>query len=144
MLSNAFANDILKLVFQGVGIDGLADDAVGGATQLFISLHSADPGAAGTQETSELDYEGYERLAVARSADGFTVDGVTMHPTEAWEFGEMTGGNSQTATHMAIGTAATGAGKILFRAALNPTIAMAEGVTPRLRTSSTLRGIVQE
>ena len=144
MLSNAFANDILKLVFQGVGIDGLADDADGGATQLFISLHSADPGASGTQETSELDYEGYARLAVARSADGFTVDGATMHPTEAWEFGEMTGGTAQTATYMAIGTEATGAGKILFRAALNPTISLSEGVTPRLRTSSTLRGLTAQ
>ena len=144
MLSNAFANDLLRLVFHGATIDGLAADITGGLGQLYISLHTEDPGAAGTQETSEVDYEGYTRIAIPRTADGFTIDGTVMNPTEAWEFGEMTAGDPQTATYMAIGTDETGPGKILFRAAMQPTIALAEGVTPRLRTSSTLRGLTAQ
>ena len=143
MLSAAFANDILKLVFNGGAVAGIADNAAAGALDsLYISLHTADTGPAGTQETNEVDYTGYARLAVPRTALGFTVDGVAMNPTEAWEFGEMTGGNAQTATHLCIGTEATGAGTVLFRAALTPSINMAEGVTPRIRTSSSLTALI--
>ena len=143
MLSAAFANDLLKLVFNGDAIDGLAANATTDPMDtLYISLHTAEVGPTGAQNTSELDYEGYERLAVPRSSLGFTVDGVTMNPTEAWEFGEMTAGDAQTATHLCIGTEATGAGKVLFRAALNPSINMAEGVTPRIRTSSALSALI--
>lgn len=143
MLSSTFANDLLRLVFNGDAITGLAANAASGAlTDLYISLHTADPGPNGTQETSELGYTGYARIAIPRSTLGFAVDGVTMNPVEAWEFGEMTAGDAQTATHVCIGTDATGAGKVLFRAALNPSINMAEGVTPRIRTSSTLRALI--
>lgn len=143
MLSAAFANDLLKLVFNGDGITGLAANAATGALDnLYISLHTADPGAAGAQNASEVDYEGYARLPVSRSTTGFTVDGTSMNPTEAWEFGEMTGGTAQTATHVCIGTDETGEGKVLFRAQLNPVINLSEGVTPRIRTSSALRALV--
>ena len=143
MLSSSFANDLLKLVFNGDAIEGLAANAASDALEnLYISLHTADPGAAGTQETNELDYEGYARVAIPRSTLGFVVDGITMNPVEAWEFGEMTGGSAQTATHVCIGVAETGGGKVLFRAALTPSINMAEGVTPRIRTSSSLRALV--
>lgn len=142
MLSNAFANDLLKLIFNGASVPGLADNAASSPLgTLYLALHTADPGAGGSQTTNELNYTGYSRLAVTRLASGFTITGAVMNPTSTMEFGEMTGGSAQTATHMTIGTQSSGAGKVLFRFALSPTIAMAEGVTPRLRTTTTLTAV---
>lgn len=140
MISNTFANDLLRLIFNGTAIAGLADNATSGAlTNLYLSLHTADPGAGGNQSTSEVNYTGYTRLSVARAAAGFTITGVTMNPTAMMEFGEMTAGTNQTATHMCIGTAATpGTGKVLFRFLLSPSIECKLGVTPRLRTTTSL------
>ena len=142
MLSNAFANDLLRMIFNGASIPGIADNAASAPlAQLYLSLHTDDPGAGGAQSTSEVNYTGYARLAVQRDSAGFTVNGVTMNPTAAMEFGEMTGGSAQTATHMCIGTAASGAGKVLFRFTLSPAIALVAGVIPRLRTSTTLTAV---
>lgn len=144
MLSNTFANDLLRLVFNGRAIDGLADNAGAALAHLYMSLHTEDPQADGAQDTAEVNYDGYARVAVARTAAGFTIDGAVMNPTETHEFGEMVGGTNQTATHLCIGTDATGPGKVLFRFALSPTIALAEGVTPRIRSTTTLTAITAE
>ena len=143
MLSNAFANDLLRLLFNGTAIAGIADNAASSPlTNLYWSLHTADPGASGNQSTNEVNYAGYARLSAARSSGGFTVSSVTMSPTANMEFPEMTGGASQTATHLCIGTANTGAaGKVLFRFQLSPSIQLNNAVVPRLRTTTTLTAI---
>ena len=91
-------------------------------TNLYIALHTADPGAAGNQSTSEVNYTGYARLSVARGAGGFTITSNVMNPAATMEFGEMTAGTTQTATHMTIGTATSGSGKVLFRFTISPSI----------------------
>ena len=59
MISNAFANDLLKLIFNATSISNLADNAGSSPlTNLYIALHTADPGAAGNQSTSEVNYTG--------------------------------------------------------------------------------------
>lgn len=142
MLSNTFANDLLKLIFNGTAIAGLADNAASSPlTSLHLSLHTADPGAGGSQATSEVNYTGYSRLAVARNGTGFTITGTVMNPTATLEFGEMTGGTNQTVTHMCIGTAASGAGKVLARFTVSPTVPLQVNVTPRLRTTTTLTAV---
>ncbi|MNW20711.1 hypothetical protein D3C71_2212290 [compost metagenome] len=50
----------------------------------------------------------------------------------------MTGGTNQTATHLCIGMAQNGSGKILARMTINPTIECKLGVVPRIRQTSTL------
>lgn len=135
---DTFENDLLKLIFQAVGIANIADNAgTGPLTNLYVSLHTADPGEAGTQLTNEVAYTSYARVAVARSAGGFTVTGNSVSPAANIDFPAATGGTA-TATHFAIGTAASGAGKILYKGAISPTIAIATGVTPRLTTASTI------
>lgn len=136
--SDAYENDLLKLIFNGAPITGLADNAAGGLSVLYVALHTADPGEAGNQSTSEVAYTGYERVAVARSNSGWAVTGNQVNPVTPIEFGEMTGGSSGTATHMTIGTTQSGAGKVLYRGALSPSIPFAVGVTPRLRTTTTV------
>lgn len=137
--SNTFEEDLLKLIFNGTPIANLADNAASGPlTNLFIALHTADPGESGVQTSNEVGYTGYARVAVSRSGAGWTVTGNSVSPTTAIEFGEMTAGTPGTATHASIGTASTGGGKILYRGALSPSIAYALGVVPRLRTTSTI------
>jgi hypothetical protein len=137
--SDVFENDLLKLIFNGTAIANLADNAsTSPLTNLYIALHTADPGEAGTQATSEIAYTGYARVAVLRTTGGWTVTANSVSPFANVEFGAMTGGAGGTATHASIGTLSTGAGKVLYKGALTPNVAVTTGVVPRLTTASTL------
>lgn len=135
---DTFENDLLKLIFNGTAIANIADNAASAPlTDLYVSLHTADPDDNGTQETNEISYTGYARVAVARSVAGWTVTGNSVSPAANIDFTISSGGTGGTATYAVIGTAASGAGKILGICTLSPTIAVASGVTPRLTTAST-------
>lgn len=137
--SNTFENDLLKLIFNGTPIPNIADNAANSPlTNLYLALHTADPGEGGAQNTSEVNYGGYQRVAVQRSEAGWVVTGDSVSPATAIEFGEMVSGTPGTATHVSIGTASSGAGKILYRGTLTPAVAFNIGVVPRLRTTSTI------
>lgn len=137
--SDTFENDLVKLIFNGTAIANLADNAASAPlTSLYVSLHTADPGEAGTQTTNEISYTGYARVAVARTSGGFTVSGNSVNLAANVEFGTMTAGAGGTVTHWGIGTAASGAGKILYSGTVTPNLAIANGSTPRLTTSSTV------
>lgn len=132
-----FANDILKLLFQGVSIANIADNAaVSPLTNLFVSLHTADP-SAGTQNTSEAAYTGYARQPVARTSGGWTISANQVTPVALIGFPAATGG-SETETFAAIGTLVSGAGKVMFAGAITPALAVSNGVTPQLTTATTL------
>jgi hypothetical protein len=135
---NTFENDLLRLIFNAVAIPNIADNAATSPlTNLHISLHTADPGEAGDQTTSEIAYTSYARVAVARTSGGFTVTANSVSPVANIDFPTGTGG-SGTATHWAVGTAASGTGKILYKGAISPTIVCGNGITPRLTTASTV------
>lgn len=136
--SDTFENQLLQLIFNGTAIANLAQNGVAPLADLFVALHTADPGEAGTQTTSEVVYTGYARVAVARTAGGWVVTGNSVSPVANIEFGEMTAGTPNTATHASIGTAASGAGTILYRGALTPPVAYNVGVIPRVRSTSTI------
>jgi hypothetical protein len=111
---NTFENDWLKLVFNGTGIANIADNAAASPlTNLFVALHTADPGEAGDQTTSEAAYTGYARVAVARSSGGWTVTGNQAVNVATITFPNCTAGTS-TITHWSIGVATSGASKILY------------------------------
>lgn len=135
---NTFENDLLKLIFQATAIANMADDAgTSPLTDLYVSLHTADPGETGTQETSECAYTSYARVAVERSASGWTVTNNSVSPAANIDFPQATGG-SETATHFGIGTDASGAGKLLYKGAISPNIAISNGVIPRLTTATAI------
>jgi hypothetical protein len=98
---------------------------------LYLSLHTADPGEAGDQTTNEASYTPYARVAVARTTGGFTVSTNAVTLVANTDFPACTSGTS-TITHFAIGTASTGAGKVLYKGALSPSISVTSGVTPRI------------
>lgn len=128
---NTFENDLLKLILQATAIANLADNAASAPlTNLYVALHSADPGEAGDQTTSEIAYTGYARVAVARSGSGWTVTGNAAENAAAITFGQKTGGADVTATHFSVGSAASGTGKIFYKGALTASLLISNGVTP--------------
>ena len=135
---DVFENDLLKLIFNATAIANIADNASASPlTNLYVSLHTADPTDAGNQTSSEATYTGYARVAVARTSGGWTVSANSVVPVAAITFGACTAGSS-TVTHFAIGTAASGTGKILYAGSVSPSITVTTGITPQLTTSTTI------
>jgi hypothetical protein len=132
--SNSLENDFLRLLFNATPIANLADNAASSPnTNLYVSLHTADPGEAGDQTTSEATYTGYARVAVARTTGGWTVTGNTATNVATIAFPAGTGG-SGTVTFFGVGTASSGAGKLLYSGVVSPSIVTGNGVTPQLPT----------
>lgn len=135
---DTFENDWLKLTFNATPIANFADNAVTSPlTDLYLSLHTIDPGEAGDQTTNECTYTSYARVAVARTSGGFTVSTNTAVLAANVDFPAATGG-TETATHFAIGAAASGVGKIFYSGTVTPNISISTGVTPRLTTGTTI------
>ena len=135
--TDTLKTDLLSNLFNNAAIAGLGD-ATGlrgsaAAGSFYISLHTADPGKAGTQSTSEATYTGYARVGVPRTAGGWTVTGSAVTNAAGVQFATATGG-SNTITHVGIGTAGTGAGKLLYRLPLqNPSsFAVSAGIALKL------------
>ena len=128
--SNAYENAILLLVFNGTTFADIAEnDTTSPATQLFVSLHTSDPGEAGAQNTNEIAYTSYARVGVNRNSGGWTVSGNAVSNTGAVTWPACTGG-SGTATHFGIGTLTSGAGVLLYSGALSGSLAISSGITP--------------
>jgi hypothetical protein len=135
---NTWENDLLQLIFNGTAIADIAEnDATSPLTNLYVSLHTADPGETGDQTTSEATYTSYARVAVARTTGGWTVTANSVSPVASIDFPAATGGTN-TITHWAVGTAVSGAGKILYSGTVTPNIAVSSGVTPRLTTATAI------
>lgn len=131
---DTFENDLVKLIFNATAIANIADNAATSPlTSLFLSLHTADPGEAGSQTTNEATYTSYARVAVARSGSGFTISGNQVTLAANTDFPAATGGTN-TITHFGIGTASSGAGKLLYKGGLSPSISVSSGVTPRINS----------
>lgn len=136
--SNSFENSLLKLIFNATAISNLADNAgTSPLTNLYVSLHTADPGEAGDQTTSETSYTSYARVAVARTTGGWTVTANSVSPVANIDFPAATGG-SGTITHFGVGTASSGTGVLYYSGTVTPNITVSSGVTPRLTTASTI------
>lgn len=117
--TNAFETSFLALVLQNANIANIGD-ATGlrgssTAGSLYLALHTADPAEAGTQATSEVAYTGYARVAIVRSASGFTVTGDTGTNFADINFVMAPSGTTpQTATHWSLGVASSGSTVALF------------------------------
>lgn len=132
-LSNAFETLLLQHLFNNAAIANIGDasglPASAAAGSLYLTLHTADPGEAGTQTTSEATYTGYARVAVARTAGGWTITGNQVANAATINFSACTAG-SNTITHVGIGTLASGAGTLIYSGALTASLAVSTGITP--------------
>jgi hypothetical protein len=132
--SNTFENDLLKHVFNNDAITlvGDAGGLLGSSTagSLYVSLHTADPDEGGDQTTSETAYTSYSRVAVARTVGGWTVSGNTVSNAALVQFPQC-GVTGATLTHFGVGTASSGAGKLLYSGALTASLAVSSGIQPQ-------------
>ena len=119
--SSTWANDLLLLLFNNTAAANIGD--AGGlqpsasAGNLYVSLHTADPGVNPSQTTSEASYTGYGRVPVARSNVGWTIAGASVSNAGVVTFPVCTAGTN-TISHFGIGTDSAGAGILLLSGAL--------------------------
>ena len=126
---NTTENDILLKVFQATELSW------DGNTNLYVALHTADPGEAANQQTSEATYTSYARVTVARDATGWDVVGNQASNDDLLQFPQCTGG-SNTLTHVSVGTAASGAGQILYSGALNAPLDVSNLIQPQFAANA--------
>lgn len=126
--SNTLENQVIALLFNGTALPWAN-------ANLFVALHTADPGEAGDQTTSEATYTGYARVSVSRDGAGWTVAGNQASNTAEITFPECTGG-ANTITHFSVGLVVSGASQILYKGALTASLAISNLITPRFPVGS--------
>lgn len=118
-------------IYEAIG-SGLLPSVTPGS--LYLGLHTASPGEAGTQATSEATYVDYTRMAIARtlaSGDDFTIAANQVTNTDDILFPEAGVATvEQVLTHWSLGTASSGAGHLLNYGAFieTPKVFQAENV----------------
>lgn len=130
--STSASNSILALIFNATTWNNIAEnDSSSPATNLYLSLHTADPGVGGSQTTNETSYTNYARIAVARTTGGWDAPsgGATANAALA-QFAQC-GASGATLTHVAIGTDSSGAGLVLYSGPLTSSLAVANGIQPQ-------------
>ena len=133
---NTFENDLMLLLFNATAIANIADNAgTSPLTNLYVSLHTADPGEAGNQSTSEATYGSYARVAVARSGSGWTVTNNQAVNAALVQFPQCTSGTN-TITHVGVGTAASSTGNLLYKGVLSASLAVSSGIQPQFSGGS--------
>lgn len=135
--STSVCNSILALIFNATAWADIAqDDGSGPLTNLYIALHTADPGVGGNQTTNEATYSGYARQAVVRTTSGWAVPSSgSTHNEGVIQFPECASG-TETVTHVSIGTLASGAGIILYSGALTTPREISAGVVAQFAISA--------
>ena len=129
--STTFANDILALILNATTIADIAeDDSSSPLANIYVALHTADPGVGGSPLTNEATYTNYARVAVARSAGGW--DGASA----LWDNGALVqfpqcGASGNTITHVSLCTTASGAGKVLYAGELDDPVAVSLNIQPQ-------------
>jgi len=123
----------LALIFNATAWSNFADNAGSSPnTNLYVSLHTADPGVGGSQTTSEATYTNYDRVAVARTTGGWDAPSGSATQNAALIQFPQCGVTGNTITHVAIGKSSypTG-GIILYSGALTSSLAVASGIQPQ-------------
>lgn len=141
-LTTAFANSLAQLIFWNTNIANIGDaTGLRGAStvgNLWLTLHTASPGSAGTAVTNEVSYTGYARVQLARSNAAWVISGNVVSPIADVSFPANSGGTTQTATHWGIVNTASGAGVLLVSGTLSPSQVIAPLAIPRIKAASTL------
>jgi hypothetical protein len=142
--TNVFENDLMLFLFNNTTIAGVGDATglvgSGAAGNLWMTLHTGDPGEAGNQSTNECTYTGYGRVSMARNGSTWAVTGNSVSPAAIINFPpETTNGTvSETASWFGVGSTSAGTGKLMFKGAISPTISISAGVTPQLTTATAI------
>jgi hypothetical protein len=129
--TNVFENGLLSLIFENANYANVGDATGlrGSSTAgvFWISLHTADPGEAGSQTTSESAYTNYARVDVARSTAGWSVSSGVCDNDAAITFATC-GVTGSTITNVGIGSDTSGAGNLFLKGTASLTVS--NGITP--------------
>lgn len=123
------ANDVIDFVLRAV------DPAWRSGATRYISLHTATPGAGGNQTTNEATFGGYARVAVTAATGFSAASGGATENTALIQFPECSSG-SNTVTYVAIGTAASGVGQLLYFGALTSSRDISTGIQAQFAASA--------
>lgn len=128
--SNTTENDLVKFYSQGTSMPSYG-------TNLYMHLHTADPGEGGTSSTTEAAYTSYARVTTLRDNTAWTIcdaDGTPNANGSAFKnaadvvFPECSGvADSESITH---GSICTNSGQILYSGALTASILITNLTTP--------------
>lgn len=136
-LGDTAESNLLLLLFNNTNWANVGDaTGVRGSStagSFYVSLHTANPGEAGNQATSEAAYTNYARVAVARSGAGWTVSGTA--PTQAANaattaFAQAGAGSPETETYFGVGRASSSTGELLWIGALTSSLIVNPNITP--------------
>lgn len=142
--TDTFEYNLLKMVFNGSPITSIAASA--GTTSLWLGLHTADPGDAGST-AAEGGYTAYTRVQTDRStgSTGWAVTSGTSaalasaSPTGTLSFPQVattsTGTFSYATVYQSSNAGPSGA---LYYGAISPSINFSQNVTPQLTSGSSI------
>ena len=133
LLEHLFLNQDLKPLGD---ITGLVGSTAGG--EFWIALHTANPGEPSTQQTNEISYTSYTRIAVTRDAAGWTVTGNQVTNAALVQFPTCTGGTA-TATHFSVGVdngLVLGVHTLIAYGALASPLTITSGIQPQFAAGS--------
>jgi hypothetical protein len=140
--ADTFEFNVLQHVFQGQAITNLS--ATGGTTQIWMGLHTADPGDAGST-AAEGGYSAYTRVATQRSTSGWGVTSGTSAATASAspganvDFPSNTSTSTGTFTHASVWlSSSVSSSGLLYSGTISPSINFSQNVTPRLTTASSI------
>ena len=130
--TNVFENGLLSLIFENANYANVGDATGlrGSSTAgvFYISLHTADPGEGGSQNTTESAYTNYARVSVARSTAGWSVASGVADNDAAITFPQC-GVSGSTITDFGIGSDSTGAGNLFLKGA--SALVVSANITPQ-------------
>jgi hypothetical protein len=141
-MPNAYEIECLKHELNNEDIPDIGDPTgLRGSTtpgNLWLSLHTADPGETGSaQTTNECTYPGYVRMPATRDGSFWNIPGNAINLIEVvWP--EHSGGSpaSQTVNYVCVGKKQIGAGAIMRRGAVSEAQVITVGIAPRLKVGT--------
>lgn len=140
--SNDYENAILAHLFTNSDVVNIGDSGglLGSATRgdLYVALHTAAPGEAGTQQTNEVAYTSYTRVGVERNSTGWLLSGNQISNGSLVQFPTCTGGSS-TATHFSVGVddgSVLGVHTMICYGALASPLTIVSGIQPQFAAGS--------
>jgi hypothetical protein len=123
---NNTETDMIKVVFYNNFDPGWRANA-----NLYLALHTGDPGEGGDQTTYEATYTNYARVAVAKTAAGWTVTTGQAQNAGLIQFNQC-GASGNTVSHVSIGVSdSPSAGQILYSGALNSNLNVSNLIQPQ-------------
>ncbi len=127
--SNTLETGLAKLIYQNIALANIGDGAglqpSGTVGSIYLALYTTNPTDADTG--TEATYGGYARIAVVRSAAGWTVSAADATNAALVTFPTSTG-TPNTITHVATHTAITGGDLLHYGELVTPLVVLTDGI----------------